>query len=155
MKGFIARTMTTVCWAAAGAAAVGCYGWTDICDPCYPQRYEFAARQEVKQAFAPQVLNGHLLDQTVWNYDFEPGTATLTPGGMEHLQYLARRRPCPDTTIYLQVAQDVPYDPNKFSEFVEGRNNLDTRRTQSIQDYLTAITTGRNLTFNILRHDPA
>jgi hypothetical protein len=135
-------------------AATGCYSWGDICDPCYPQRYEFAARQEVKQAFAPQVLNGHILDQTVWNYHFEPGSATLTPAGLEHLAYLARRRPCPDPNIYLQVAQDISYDPNKFADFVEARNTLDTKRAQAIQDFLTAETSGRNLTFNVVRHDP-
>ena len=109
MNGFAARAVSTVC-ALSGIAALGCYTWGDVVDPCYPQRYEFAARQEVKQAFSPQVQNGHILDQTVWNYHFEPGTATLTPAGLEHLAYLARRRPCPDPTIYLQVAQDIPYD---------------------------------------------
>jgi hypothetical protein len=154
MNGFMARTVSTFCCALCGMAAVGCYTWGDLVDPCYPQRYEFAARQEVKQAFAAQVLNGHILDQTVWNYHFEPGTATLTPAGLEHLAYLARRRPCPDPNIYLQVAQDISYDSNKFAEFVESRNSLDTKRAQAIQDFLTAETSGRNLTFNVVRHDP-
>jgi hypothetical protein len=86
---------------------------------------------------------------------FEPGTATLTPGGLEHLAYLARRRPCPDPTIYLQVAQDIPYDPAAPDKFVEARNELDTKRMQAIQDYLTAQTAGRCLTFHVVRHDPA
>ena len=153
MNGFAARAVSTFC-ALSGIAALGCYTWGDVVDPCYPQRYEFAARQEVKQAFSPQVQNGHILDQTVWNYHFEPGTATLTPAGLEHLAYLARRRPCPDPTIYLQVAQDIPYDPHKFAEFVEARNVLDTKRAQAVQDFLTAETTGRNLAFNVVRHDP-
>jgi hypothetical protein len=154
MNGFMARTVSTVCCALCGMAATGCYTWGDLVDPCYPQRYEFAARQEVKQAFGAQVLNGHILDQTVWNYHFEPGTPTLTPAGLEHLAYLARRRPCPDPNVYLQVAQDIPYDSNKFADFVENRNTLDTKRAQAIQDFLTAETSGRNLTFNIVRHDP-
>jgi hypothetical protein len=153
MNGFAARAVSTLC-ALSGIAALGCYTWGDLVDPCYPQRYEFAARQEVKQAFCPQVQNGHILDQTVWNYHFEPGTATLTAAGFEHLSYLARRRPCPDPTIYLQVAQDIAYEPSKFAEFVEARNTLDTKRAQAVQDFLTAETTGRNLTFNVVRHDP-
>ena len=64
-----------------------------------------------RRPIAPQVSNGHVLDQTVWNYDFEPGTDKLTGGGLEHLAYLARRRPQPDPMVYLQTAQDVAYDP--------------------------------------------
>ena len=106
MKGFIAKTVVTV--GLSGSALVmanGCCYYRDLVDPCYPQRYEYAARMEVNQALAPQVRNGHILEQTVWNYEFEQGAPKLTPGGMEHLAYLARRRPTPDTCIYLQVAE--------------------------------------------------
>jgi len=68
MKGFI-RTAVLSCAAAAGG--LGCYGYRDIVDPCWPERYNHAAQMEVKGALAPQVLNGHVLDQTVWNYHFE------------------------------------------------------------------------------------
>ncbi len=156
MKGLIARSVAAVCLAGGGLATLGgCYGYHDLVDPCYPQRYEYASRTEVRESFTAQVGNGHVLDQTVWNWQFEPGTAVLTPAGMEHLSYLARRRPAPDPTIYLQVAQDIPYDQANFAEFVEARNKLDTKRVQAVQDYLTAETAGRNLTFNVVRHDPA
>jgi hypothetical protein len=155
MKGFMAKT-AAVCLAAGGlSAAGGCYGYRDLVDPCYPQRYEHMARVEVKDSFVPQVNNGHILDQTVWNYQFEPGTAILTPGGMEHLAYLARRRPCPDPTIYLEVAQDIGYDPANPAAFIEARNILDAKRVQAVQDYLTAQTAGRAVAFTIVRHDPA
>jgi hypothetical protein len=155
MNGIIVRTVTTVGLAGAClTAGVGCWGYHDLVDPCYPERYEFQARQEVKGSFAPQVNNGHILDQTVWNYHFEPGTATLTPGGMSHLAYLARRRPCPDTTIYLQVAQDLPYDL-AGEKFVEARASLDAKRMEAIQKYLSAQTGGRDLVFNVVRHDPS
>lgn len=153
MNGFIAKTVTGLGLAGL-ALATGCYGYRDLVDPCYPERYDFAARQEVKASFAPQVQNGHILDQTMWNYHFDAGTAALTPGGMEHLAYLARRRPCPDPTIYLEVAQDITYDPANFATFVEARNVLDTKRIQAVQDYLTAQTAGRGLSFNVVRHDP-
>src|SRR5438552_461220 len=110
MNGFLKKSATA--WlTGAGLAGVGCYSYRDLVDPCYPDRYNYAAKQEVKEAFAPQMQNGHILDQTVWNYHFEAGTAKLTPGGMDYLAYLARRRPAPDPVIYLQVAQDVVYDP--------------------------------------------
>ena len=58
-------------------------------DRCYPQRYWYLAETEVNRTMAPQVLNGHILDQTVWNHHFEPTTDTLTPGGAAHLLYLS------------------------------------------------------------------
>jgi hypothetical protein len=156
MKGFITKTVTAVSLSGAALGMVnGCY-YRDIVDPCYPQRYEYAARMEVNQALAPQVRNGHILEQTVWNYEFEPGTARLTAGGMDHLAYLARRRPAPDTAIYLQVAQppDVMFDPKAPDKFAEARAKLDNERVQAIQSYLTAETSGRNLTFTVVLHDP-
>ena len=62
----------------------------------------------MRRRWRAQVHNGHVLDQTVWNSHFEPGTDHLTAGGLAHLDYLARRRPAPDTTVFLEVAKDVP-----------------------------------------------
>jgi len=157
MKGFIAKTVTAVSLSGVALGMVnGCY-YRDIVDPCYPQRYEYAARMEVNQALAPQVRNGHILEQTVWNVEFEPGTPRLTPGGMDHLAYLARRRPAPDTAIYLQIAQppDIAYDPKAPDKYAEARAKLDNDRIQAIQNYLAAETSGRNLTFTVVLHDPA
>ena len=80
-------------------------------DTCWLERYSYQARQSEMQIFAAQVNNGHVLDQTVYAYHFEPGSDRLTKGGQEHLAYLARRRPQPDPKVYLQTAQDVAYDP--------------------------------------------
>jgi hypothetical protein len=155
MKGIIARTASAVALACGGLmTASGCYGYKELVDPCYPQRYWYSSRELVRGHFAPQVANGHVLDQTVWNYHFEPGEATLTNGGLEHLAYLARRRPCPDNTIYLQVAQDIMYDPAAPDKFVEERNKLDANRIQAIQNYLQAQTAGRDVVFHVVRHDP-
>src|SRR5437016_5223095 len=93
MKGLITKA-ALLCTA---AGTVGCYGYRDIVDPCYPERYEYAARQNVRAALTPQVLNGHVLDQTVWNYHFDPDekgqpTARLNAAGLAHLARLARTR---------------------------------------------------------------
>ena len=90
-------------------------------DRCYPQRYNNLAQREVNLGMTGQVQNGHVLDQTVWNYHFEAGTDRLTEGGQIHLAYLARRRPVPDPCLFLQTAHDVVYDAAQ-SAFVEGRS---------------------------------
>jgi uncharacterized membrane protein YgcG len=155
MKGFMAKSVTAVCLAGGLAGAGGCELYRNLVDPCYPERYEFVTRQEVGTALAPQVFNGHVLDQTVWNNHFEPGTDKLTRGGMEHLAYLARRRPAPDGRVYLQTAQDLVYDPAAPEKFAQLRGDLDSRRIQVVQNYLTAQTAGRHLAFDVIVHDPS
>jgi len=161
MKGFIAKSFMALCGAGALAGIGGCDVYRNIVDPCYPERYDYAARQEVIAATAPQIANGHVLDQTVWNYHFEydavnhVGTDKLTPGGLDHLAYLARRRPSPDPVVYLQTAQDVPYDPADPDGLADKRARLDARRIQAIQNFLTAQTAGRHAGFQVVVHDPA
>jgi hypothetical protein len=104
---------------------------------------------------APQVQNGHVLDQTVWNYHFEPGTDKLTAGGLEHIAYIARRRPCPDGLVYVQTAQDVLYDAANPSKLQELRQELDAKRVASVHQFLSAQTAGRQVAFQVLVHDPA
>jgi hypothetical protein len=153
MKGLINKFAFVLC-AVTGGAGVGCL--PDKCvDPCYPMRYGYMAQQSVNAAMAPQVQNGHVLDQTIWNYYFEPGTDKLTAGGLERLAYIARRRPCPDTVLYLQTAQDVVFNQNAPEKMAEERQILDGKRIAAVQAYLTAQTAGRPLSFQIVIHDPA
>lgn len=155
MKGFITRTVATACLACGLGASTGCWGCRDLVDPCYPSRYNFAARQEVCAAIAPQVQNGHVLDQTIWNYHFEVGKAVLTPGGMDHLNYLIRRRPCPDPVIFLATAQDIGYDAAAPDKFVEARADLNKRRQKAITDYVGAQTSNRLVVQVEDDHNPA
>jgi hypothetical protein len=144
---------------AAGCAGGNCQqgfnGCCDLYDCCYPQRYWYTSRMAVNAAFAPQVQNGHVLDQTVWAHHFEPGTDRLTYGGLQHLAYLARRRPQPDCTVYLQTANDLPYDPACPDHYAGARQELDQRRAAAVQKFLVANTAGRPMEFNILIHDPS
>jgi hypothetical protein len=151
MNGVI-RTFAVMAGCLAGA---GCWSYYDCVDPCYPMRYNFMARQEVNAAFAPQVQNGHVLDQTIWNYLFEPGTDCLTPMGLDRLAYLARRRPCPDPNLYLQTAQDITYDQAAPEKMAEARQTLDQKRIAAVQCFLTQQTAGRPVAFNVCVHDPA
>jgi hypothetical protein len=155
MNGFITKNLAAACLVGGLSMAVGCDCYRNIVDPCYPQRYTAMATQEVNASMTPQINNGHVLDQTVWNNHFEPGTDRLTPGGMEHLAYLARRRPCPDALVFLQTAEDIPYDQAAPDRFAETRALLDGRRIQAVQNYLMAQTAGRHLSFEVVVHDPA
>ena len=155
MKGFVGKAVALLGWAGALAGVGGCYTYRDLVDPCYPERYEYMARQEVNGAFAPQVSNGHVLDQTIWNYHFEAGTDRLTPGGLEHLAYLARRRPAADPVIYLQTAHDIAYNPDKRGDLTARRDDLDAKRAIAIKNFLAEQTAGsRPMDFQVLRHNP-
>ena len=154
MKGLIRKAAAALC-CLAGVGGLGCYTYHDLVDPCYPERYNYQARQEVIASYTPQERNGHVLDQTVWNYDFEAGTDRLTGGGLEHLAYLARRRPEPDPVVYLQTAQDVAYDPDHSDKLTEVRQDLDAKRVAAVQKFLCAQTAGRRGEFQVLIHDPS
>jgi hypothetical protein len=156
MKGLIPKTLAGLCGAGLLAAAGGCgTTYRDLVDPCYPERYQYMAREAVNAAMAPQMQNGHTLDQTVWNHHFEPGTDKLTASGQEHLKYLARRRPHPDPVVFLQTAQDVAYDPAAPEKSTKERFDLNERRGQAVQRFLGAYTAGTGHDFRVVVHDPA
>ncbi|MFL5328317.1 MAG: hypothetical protein ACJ8C4_05340 [Gemmataceae bacterium] len=155
MKGFIAKSISSSALLAGLAATTGCYGEGKCIDPCYPERYAYASRQEVTAAFAPQVQNGDILYHTMWNFYFDGGKDELNNSGRDHLDALMRRRPYPSGRIYLATARDIPYDPLNPEKFVEFRRDLDERRGAAIQRYLGAQTAGRPAQFEILVHDPA
>ena len=155
MKGLIKRAAAVACLGGGLALSWGCGCYRDLVDPCYPERYNAMARSSVNETFGAQVNNGHVLDQTVWNYHFEQGKAKLTSMGEQHLAYLARRRPAPDAKVFLQTAQDVTYDPAKPAEFSNARSKLDADRVQVVLNYLQAQTSGRPVPFDVTVHDPA
>ena len=152
MNGLIARTLAAAC--VAGAAVGGCVPYRNLVDPCYPQRYNTTARREVMDAFAPQVQNGHVLDQTVFNYHFDKGTDKLNPMGLKKLHELTQRRPQPDANVFLATATDFDYNPENPEAMVDGRRDMDQKRVAAIQRYLTAQLAGRPMQFEILVHDP-
>lgn len=155
----IARKLIAGAILAGGAMAAGCHHadksheWHG--DPCWPERYSNDARRLTVAAFEPQVQNGHVLDQTVWNSHFEYNSDRLTGAGLDKLDQLSRRRPAPDTRLYLQTARDVPYDPEKPAEYGTRRTELDAKRVAAIKKYLGASLTGRQVNFEIDVHDPA
>jgi hypothetical protein len=144
MNGFITRTVVGLTLGASLSLLAGCACYRNAVDPCWPERYNALARSTVTQATNAQAWNGHIMDQTIWDYYFstdKEGKATdvLNPAGMEHLHYLARRRPVPDLHIFLQTAQDVPYTPGSADKTITARAELDQKRIVAIQGYLQTL----------------
>lgn len=155
MKGFIGKVVAVLGSVATVAGMSGCEHLRDLYDPCYPERYWYASRQNVHAGIAPQVRNGHILDQTVWNYHFECGTDRLTCGGMEQLDHIARRRPHPDTCVFMETAHDLCYDQCKPDEYVHARSCLDSKRVTAVKQYLTtACAAGTGTEFEVYIHNP-
>lgn len=124
-------------------------------DRCWFARYANLAHRAVNRAMTPQVQNGHVLDQTVWNHMFEQGSDVLNPLGQAHLQYLSRRRPEVDRTVYLASAMDLQYDPACPERYAGARQELDSLRVAAVQKFLVAMNAGRCPDFQVLVHDPA
>ena len=106
---------------------------------------------------APQVKNGEILDQTVWNYHFMDDTAALHPMGAEHLKRLARKRPAPCSVIFLQTAQlnTSEGDPD-LNDFIQKRKQLDLKRSEKIMEFMNTYMEGReHEPFQVVIHDPA
>lgn len=154
----------------AGLGSVGCVGtgshkgsdvtlgdrYRNYVDPCYPERYNHAARQATLAPFAQQVHNGHVLNQTVFTYLFELGSDKLTPAGMAKLDSIARTRPAPDPKLYLQAAtDDILLTDANADKIVELRAELDTKRAAAIQKYLTTLPTFAPIQYEIVVHNPA
>ena len=136
---------------------VGCFGYRDVVDPYYPKRYSVQARNGVRNSVAPQVKNGEILDQTVWNYHFLDDTADLHPMGAEHLKRLARKRPAPCSVIFLQTAQlNTAQGDAELKDLGHKRKQLDQKRSEKILDFMNTYMEGReHEPFQVVIHDPA
>jgi hypothetical protein len=168
MNGFLKTTVAGLFLGAGftltGFTLVGCSEYRQMVDPCWPDRYSAESRMSVRETFGAQAHNGHILDQTVWNYHFEADPRTggptdkLNVAGMEHLKYLARRLPTPDPNLYLQTAQDVSGSASLPPEkWAQARSDLDNRRVAAIQRYLASMMSGRSqaVSFEVAIHDQA
>ncbi len=155
-----------------GLAATGCHGtgpvtangpkaqpegWTryyNAVDPCWPERYTAAARAETLAPFAAQINNGHVLEQTVWNWHFESGSDVITPAGQAKLDAIAQVRPQPDGRVYMQVARDVPaYGAGGLDTVAARREELTAKRAEAVRKYMAAQPTLHGVNYEIFIHD--
>ena len=164
----VTRAALAVAILTGGLCSVGCVGtgtsdkptlgdrYRNAADPCYPERYNHAARQATLAPFAQQVHNGHVLNQTIFTYYFEAGTDKLTSAGMEKLDSLARTRPAPDPKIFIQAAtSDIPLTDANAAKVAELRSELDVKRAAAIQKYLATVPTFAPISYEIYVHNPA
>lgn len=137
-----------ICLVPLSLTITGCFGYRDVVDPYYPKRYNVDARNSVRTALAPQVSNGNVLDQTVWDFHFEMGKPELNAMGKDHLKRLARRRPAAQEVIFLQVAQNLDENANN--------KELNKVRSENIKAYMTKISQDKvHPEFQVVLHDPA
>jgi hypothetical protein len=149
--------------AAGGAGSLGCVTTGDReggaryrnwVDPCWPERYNAVARAETLAPFSAQVTNGHVLEQTIWNWYFETGTDKLNTAGMAKLDSIAQTRPSPDPKLYLQVARDIATTPENMDKVAALRDDLTARRVVAIQRYMAAQPSIAPVTYEFFVHDP-
>lgn len=159
------RAAAAVVAMVGGAGSVGCVstgGRADeyrtggnLCwDPCWPERYNAVARQEVLAPFAQQVHNGQALNQTLWNWHFDEGSDKLNPAGMAKLDSIARTRPSPDSRLYVQAARDIVATPENSDKVVELRNTLTAKRAAAIQKYMGTQPAIHPVAYEVYVHDP-
>lgn len=162
MNGFIKRTVAGLCLGTGLSVLAGCVHYRQLVDPCWPERWNNIARSSVREIYNAQAYNGHIIDQTIWDYCFnrdkegKPGDV-LNEAGQARLDYLARRRPVPDSHLYLQTAQAIPYTPTAPEKTITARQELDQKRIQAIQAYLSTKLgpNGVNLPVEVTVFDPA
>jgi hypothetical protein len=139
------RAATAALLMTSGLASLGCASRTGVTmgdryrnavDTTWPENYSFAARQAVIAPFAQQVANGHFIEQTIWNWYFEPGTEKLNGAGMEKLDSLAHSTPAPDPKIYIQAARDILVTAENADKVGTLRDDLTARRAVAVQRYL-------------------
>jgi hypothetical protein len=165
----IVRAAAAAGLAVGGAGSIGCVhdgqqagdgaaGGGSLCrqfiDPCWPERYNATARAEVIAPFAAQVNNGHVLNQTIWNWYFEPGTDHLTAAGRAKLDSIAQTRPVPDNRLYLQAVRDIAVTNENVDKAGALRDDLTVRRAVAVQRYMaTQPAIGNAVAYDIFVHD--
>lgn len=122
---------------------------------CWPERPSAMAREAVLHPFETQRNNAAVLDGVLNNLDFEAGSEKLNGVGRDKLDRLARKMPAPDPKVYVQTANDVPYDDNAPEKAVAARVELDQKRAQTVLAYLNTRPNTRGAAFEVQSIDIA
>ncbi len=142
MKGFIKQFATGCGFGAILFTLAGCYHYRNLVDSCWPERHNAQARQSIRDMSNAQANQGHELGQTIFNWHFEQTdkgapSARLNAAGIEVLKSISRRKPYPDTQLYLQNAQDIFYTQGaNADEVIRKRDQMNSDRKKAIADFL-------------------
>ncbi|MBI2803914.1 MAG: hypothetical protein HYX68_02910 [Planctomycetes bacterium] len=142
MNGFIKQTTAVICFGAGVLALIGCTHYREHVDPCWPERYNKAAQYSVKDMHNAQAFKGHILNQTVWEDDFDGNK--LKKSGMAKLHYIANREPTPAVMkLWLQNSDLSQIDPKKReklegdpAEYKKEQDRVNAARLKAIMVYL-------------------
>jgi len=121
-------------------SVTGCYGtFHEVVDPCYPERYTCKAREEVNSFRELQIANGTAIEQTLYVHYFKPGSAELNDSGVAFLTRAANRRPMPDSTLFIQTAQNsYDLDYRNPETYTSTRRDIDAKRKTEVERFLRA-----------------
>ncbi len=161
MNGFIKKAVAGSCLSLSLGLVIGCDHYRDLIDPCWMERYDYMARQSVRDMLNVQADRGHMLEQTIWNYHFEADPKTggptdrLNAAGLAVLQHIARTLPAPDPQLFVQNAQDIPYSEGASAEkLIAQRDQLNRRRIDAVHRFLaTQVVTHPGMNYQVALHD--
>jgi hypothetical protein len=138
------------CAALALMSVTGCYGtFHEVVDPCYPERYNCKARESVTAYRNMQEANGTAIEQTIYAHYFKPGEAVLNDAGVAFLERITHRRPQPESTIYIQTAQNTyDLDYRQADQLTQRRTELDNARKAHVEQFVKAVRP--DVTFNVV-----
>lgn len=114
------------CWGSLGDKLRD-FDWEQLHpDHCWPEQYSRESARRVQAPFQQQMINGNILETTLWDHYFEKEEgqeAVLSTAGQARLQYLARKRPYVIPTLQMQTS---------FNQ------ELDQKRVQAVKDYTSS-----------------
>ena len=108
-------------------------------DPECEHFYSDLSRQSVMSATALQAIRGRELESTMWNHHFVSPTDELTPSGRALLHRLARKDRGMPMQIFIQTANDLPFEDGELLEYSEQINELNKKRAKKVNDYITIV----------------
>src|SRR3990170_35153 len=98
------KVLSCAALTAALALAVGC---KLLPDNEWPEPYTSIAKEEVRAPIDIQVANARVVEQTLWDYHFEPNSERLNSTGRQRLRWIAPQAQDTYPVIYVAAIDDA------------------------------------------------
>jgi len=98
------KVLSCAALTAALALAVGC---KLLPDNEWPEPYTSIAKEEVQAPIDIQVANARVVEQTLWDYHFEPNSERLNSTGRQRLRWIAPQAQDTYPVIYVAAIDDA------------------------------------------------